>query len=46
VLLRKILSVVRAQSICASSINKEAWAFLQQHKLAAPPGFQQYQLIK
>jgi poly(3-hydroxybutyrate) depolymerase len=30
----------------ASSINKEAWAFLQQHKLAAPPRFQQYQLIK
>jgi hypothetical protein len=30
----------------ASSINKEAWAFLQQHKLAAPLRFQQYQLIK
>jgi poly(3-hydroxybutyrate) depolymerase len=30
----------------ASSINKEAWAFLQQHNLAADPKFQQYQLIK
>jgi poly(3-hydroxybutyrate) depolymerase len=30
----------------ASSINKEAWAFLQQHKLAADPKFQAYQLVK
>jgi poly(3-hydroxybutyrate) depolymerase len=30
----------------ASSINKEAWAFLQQHKLAAEPKFQAYHLIK
>lgn len=30
----------------ASSINKEAWAFLQQHKLAADPKFQPYRLIK
>jgi poly(3-hydroxybutyrate) depolymerase len=30
----------------ASSINKEAWAFLRQHKLAADPTFQPYRLIK
>ncbi|HEX9365700.1 MAG TPA: alpha/beta fold hydrolase [Vicinamibacterales bacterium] len=30
----------------SSSINKEAWAFLQQHKLAADPKFQPYRLIK
>jgi predicted esterase len=30
----------------ASSINKEAWAFLQQHKLGADPKFQPYRLIK
>jgi poly(3-hydroxybutyrate) depolymerase len=30
----------------ASNINKQAWTFLQQHKLAADPKFQQYQLIK
>ena len=30
----------------ASTINKQAWAFLQQHKLAADPKFQQYRLIK
>jgi poly(3-hydroxybutyrate) depolymerase len=30
----------------SSSINKEVWAFLQQHKLAADPKFQPYQLTK
>jgi poly(3-hydroxybutyrate) depolymerase len=30
----------------ADSINKEVWAFLKEHKLAADPKFQQYQLIK
>jgi len=30
----------------ASTINKEAWAFFQQRKLAADPRFQQYQLVK
>jgi len=30
----------------ASNINKEVWEFLKQHKLAADPKFQQYQLIK
>jgi poly(3-hydroxybutyrate) depolymerase len=30
----------------ASTINKEVWAFLQQHKLSAPPRFQPYQLTK
>jgi predicted esterase len=30
----------------ASSINKDVWAFLQQHRLAADPRFQQYQLTK
>jgi len=30
----------------ASGINKEAWAFLHQHTLAADPKFQQYQLAK
>ena len=28
----------------SSSINKEVWTFLQQHKLAADPKFQAYQL--
>jgi predicted esterase len=28
----------------SSSINKAVWAFLQQHKLAAPPKYQEYQL--
>ena len=30
----------------ASSINKEVWVFLEPHKLAAEPKFQQYRLIK
>ncbi len=30
----------------ASEINKQAWAFLKEHKLGAAPRFQQYQLIK
>jgi predicted esterase len=30
----------------SSSINKEVWAFLQQHKLNAAPKYQQYQLTK
>ena len=30
----------------ASSINKAAWAFLQEHRLAAAPKYQAYQLTK
>ena len=30
----------------AGDINKDAWAFLKDHKLAADPKFQQYQLLK
>lgn len=30
----------------SSSINKEAWAFLKDHKLTADPKFQKYQLTK
>ena len=30
----------------SSSINKEVWAFLRQHKLAADPKFQAYRLLK
>jgi poly(3-hydroxybutyrate) depolymerase len=30
----------------ASGINKQVWAFLRQHKLAADPQYQEYQLIR
>ena len=30
----------------AAEINKQAWAFLKEHKLSAAPRFQQYRLIK
>jgi poly(3-hydroxybutyrate) depolymerase len=30
----------------AADINHQAWTFLKQHRLAAPPRFQRYQLLK